>query len=211
MTVESFLSRKPVVTSTDAGGPARVRRGRRERASWPRPSPQALADAIDRLFALPEARLREMGAEARRARRAPVMGHGRGPPDGDPAVRLALWTPRPDAAWVAALVPLLEREVRASRSCAGARARPEASLDLYHVADDSRARLRAPRAAPAARRRAARRVEPARARRAPRPRSGAAPAAYRRRGAPRPRRRPAPSSRGRWSAASAGSCPRCCR
>ena len=29
------------------------------------PEPQALADAVDRLFALPEARLREMGAEAR--------------------------------------------------------------------------------------------------------------------------------------------------
>ena len=30
------------------------------------PEPRALAEAIDRLFAVPEARLREMGAEARR-------------------------------------------------------------------------------------------------------------------------------------------------
>jgi hypothetical protein len=49
-------------------------------------------------------------------------------------VRLALWTPHPDAAWVAALVPLLEREARVeivTRDVA-----PAASLDLYHVADD---------------------------------------------------------------------------
>ena len=49
-------------------------------------------------------------------------------------MRLALWTPRPDAAWVAALVPLLEREVRVEIVAGGAA--PEASLDLYHVADD---------------------------------------------------------------------------
>lgn len=49
-------------------------------------------------------------------------------------MRLALWTPRPDAEWVAALVPLLEREVRVEIVAGGAA--PEASLDLYHVADD---------------------------------------------------------------------------
>ena len=49
-------------------------------------------------------------------------------------MRLALWTPRPDAAWVAALVPLLEREVPVEVVTRGAA--PEASLDLYHVADD---------------------------------------------------------------------------
>ena len=49
-------------------------------------------------------------------------------------MRLALWTPRPDAAWVAALVPLLEREVLVEIVAGGAS--PEASLDLYHVADD---------------------------------------------------------------------------
>jgi len=49
-------------------------------------------------------------------------------------VRLALWTPQPGAAWVAALVPLLERE-RPVEIVSGD-ATPEASLDLYHVADD---------------------------------------------------------------------------
>jgi glycosyltransferase involved in cell wall biosynthesis len=49
-------------------------------------------------------------------------------------VRLALWTPRPDAAWVAALLPLLEREVPVEVVTRGAP--PAASLDLYHVADD---------------------------------------------------------------------------
>ena len=49
-------------------------------------------------------------------------------------MRLALWTPQPDAAWVAALVPLLEREVLVEIVARGAAS--EASLDLYHVADD---------------------------------------------------------------------------
>jgi hypothetical protein len=49
-------------------------------------------------------------------------------------VRLALWTPRPEAAWVAALVPLLERE--APVEVVAADGAPEESLDLYHVADD---------------------------------------------------------------------------
>ena len=49
-------------------------------------------------------------------------------------MRLALWTPRPDAEWVAALVPRLEREGRVELVAGGAA--PEGSLDLYHVADD---------------------------------------------------------------------------
>jgi glycosyltransferase involved in cell wall biosynthesis len=49
-------------------------------------------------------------------------------------VKLALWTPRPEAAWVAALVPLLERQVRVEIVAGGPP--PEADLDLYHVADD---------------------------------------------------------------------------
>jgi glycosyltransferase involved in cell wall biosynthesis len=49
-------------------------------------------------------------------------------------VRLALWTPRPEAAWVAALVPRLEREAKVEIVVGGAV--PDASLDLYHVADD---------------------------------------------------------------------------
>ncbi len=51
-------------------------------------------------------------------------------------MRLALWTPRPDAAWVAALLPLLRREA-AVEVVAGEPGRaPEVELDLYHVADD---------------------------------------------------------------------------
>jgi hypothetical protein len=49
-------------------------------------------------------------------------------------VKLALWTPQPDAAWVAGLVPLLEREARVEVVTRAAAA--GASLDLYHVADD---------------------------------------------------------------------------
>jgi glycosyltransferase involved in cell wall biosynthesis len=63
--VESFLSRKPVITATDAGGPLEfVEDGA---CGFVRaPEPLALADAIDRLCALPEARLREMGEEGYR-------------------------------------------------------------------------------------------------------------------------------------------------
>jgi glycosyltransferase involved in cell wall biosynthesis len=49
-------------------------------------------------------------------------------------VRLALWTPQPHAAWVAALVEHLERE--APVEIVARDTAPAASLDLYHVADD---------------------------------------------------------------------------
>jgi len=51
-------------------------------------------------------------------------------------VRLALWTPRPDAAWIAALLPLLRREAAVEVVAGEAGRAPEADLDLYHVADD---------------------------------------------------------------------------
>jgi glycosyltransferase involved in cell wall biosynthesis len=64
VTVESLLSRKPVLTSTDAGGPLEfVEDG--VTGFLAAPAPEALAGAIDRAFALPEARLREMGEEGR--------------------------------------------------------------------------------------------------------------------------------------------------
>ena len=65
VTVESFLSKKPVVTSSDAGGPLEfVEDGVN---GWvAAPDPEDLGGAIDRLWALPEARLREMGEEGRR-------------------------------------------------------------------------------------------------------------------------------------------------
>jgi glycosyltransferase involved in cell wall biosynthesis len=66
VTVESFLSRKPVITSSDAGGPLEfVEDGVSGYVAAPEPG--ALADSLDRLFSLPEARLREMGE----------AGHGR--------------------------------------------------------------------------------------------------------------------------------------
>ncbi len=66
VTVESFLSRKPVVTTSDAGGPLEfVSEG--ETGIVTAPEPAAIGEGIDRLFALPEAQLRAMG-EAGRAR-----------------------------------------------------------------------------------------------------------------------------------------------
>ena len=59
VTVESFLSRKPVVTTTDSGGVLEFV----EDGAIAAPEPRARAEAIDRLWALPEARLKEMGAE----------------------------------------------------------------------------------------------------------------------------------------------------
>jgi glycosyltransferase involved in cell wall biosynthesis len=60
VTVEAFLSRKPVLTTTDAGGPLEfVTHGVSGHVAAP--TPEAVAEGIDHLFTLPEARLREMG------------------------------------------------------------------------------------------------------------------------------------------------------
>ncbi len=70
VTVEAFLSGKPVVTTTDAGGPLEfVTDGVCGFVAEPEPS--AIASAIDRLYALPESTLRDMG-EAGRARVADI-------------------------------------------------------------------------------------------------------------------------------------------
>ncbi len=66
VTVESFLSRKPVVTTTDSGGVLEFVEDA-VNGTVAAPEPDALAEAIDRLWALPEARLKDLGAE----------GHGR--------------------------------------------------------------------------------------------------------------------------------------
>jgi glycosyltransferase involved in cell wall biosynthesis len=61
VTVEAFLSRKPVVTTADAGGPLEfVTHG--ETGLVSEPAPEALAAAIDELFSMPAAALRDMGA-----------------------------------------------------------------------------------------------------------------------------------------------------
>jgi glycosyltransferase involved in cell wall biosynthesis len=65
ITVEAFLSQKPVVTTTDSGGPLEfVTEG--ETGLIAQPEPKAIADAVDQLWALPESRLREMGEAGRR-------------------------------------------------------------------------------------------------------------------------------------------------
>jgi glycosyltransferase involved in cell wall biosynthesis len=60
VTVESFLSRKPVITSTDAGGPLEfVEDGVNGFVARPEGGP--LGEAIDRLWLLPDSRVHEMG------------------------------------------------------------------------------------------------------------------------------------------------------
>jgi glycosyltransferase involved in cell wall biosynthesis len=60
VTVEAFLSKKPVLTTTDAGGPLEfVTDG--ENGMVAPPEPEAIAAAIDRLWEMPPARLAEMG------------------------------------------------------------------------------------------------------------------------------------------------------
>jgi glycosyltransferase involved in cell wall biosynthesis len=60
VTVESFLSRKPVLTTVDAGGPLEfVTDG--ETGVITEAEPEAIAAGIDRLWAEPEARLRKWG------------------------------------------------------------------------------------------------------------------------------------------------------
>src|SRR5437762_4677320 len=64
VTVEAFLSRKPVVTTSDAGGVLEfVTDGQTGLVSEARA--EAIAEAIDRLWSWPEARLREMGEGGR--------------------------------------------------------------------------------------------------------------------------------------------------
>jgi glycosyltransferase involved in cell wall biosynthesis len=65
VTVEAFLSGRPVVTTADSGGPLEfVADG--ETGLVAAPEAAALGDALSRLGALGEARLREMGEEGRR-------------------------------------------------------------------------------------------------------------------------------------------------
>jgi glycosyltransferase involved in cell wall biosynthesis len=60
VTVEAFLSKKPVVTTTDAGGPLEfVSDG--ENGLVTAPTAEALAAGFERLWSLPERRLRELG------------------------------------------------------------------------------------------------------------------------------------------------------
>lgn len=63
--IEGFLSGRPAITTTDAGGPLEF--VEEDRSGLVRPAePEALADAIDRVFSLPERRLRELGEEGHR-------------------------------------------------------------------------------------------------------------------------------------------------
>ena len=65
VTVEGFLSGKPVVTASDSGGPLEfVEDGASGFVAAPEPA--ALAEAIDRLWSLPVTRLSEMGDVAAR-------------------------------------------------------------------------------------------------------------------------------------------------
>jgi len=65
VTVESFLSRKPVLTTSDAGGPLEfVTHDESGFVSEPRP--EAVATAMDRVWGESEGRLREMGEEGHR-------------------------------------------------------------------------------------------------------------------------------------------------
>jgi len=65
VTVEAFLSGKPVVTTSDAGGPLEfVSDG--ESGVVCEPTPESLAAGIDRLWALDSSRLRDMGEAGRR-------------------------------------------------------------------------------------------------------------------------------------------------
>jgi glycosyltransferase involved in cell wall biosynthesis len=64
VTVEAFLSRKPVVTTTDAGGPLEFTTDG-ESGLVAEAEPEAIAAAIDRLWELPQSRLEEMGTAGR--------------------------------------------------------------------------------------------------------------------------------------------------
>ncbi len=60
VTVEAFLSRKPVVTTTDAGGPLEFV-GEGETGVVTAPDPEAIAAGIDRLWDLSDSQLKALG------------------------------------------------------------------------------------------------------------------------------------------------------
>ena len=110
VTVEAFLSRKPVVTTTDAGRAARVRDGRRERprgGARPRGDGGRPSTGCGRC---PRRACGEMGE----AGRAPGGGHHLGPrhrpPDGVARVRLGRLEP-------AAPVAVGDRRLRGGGAC----------------------------------------------------------------------------------------------
>jgi len=65
VTVESFLSNKPVLTTTDAGGPLEFVT-HEQNGLISSPTAEGVAEAMDRIFALGERALRTMGEEGRR-------------------------------------------------------------------------------------------------------------------------------------------------
>jgi glycosyltransferase involved in cell wall biosynthesis len=65
VTVEAFLSGKPVITTNDAGGPLEFVTDE-ETGYVTTADPERIAATIDRLWDLPETRLREMGENGRR-------------------------------------------------------------------------------------------------------------------------------------------------
>jgi glycosyltransferase involved in cell wall biosynthesis len=60
VTVEAFLSRKPVITTGDSGGPLEFVEDS-VTGLVTEPTPEAIAEGIDRVFELPTSRLRELG------------------------------------------------------------------------------------------------------------------------------------------------------
>jgi glycosyltransferase involved in cell wall biosynthesis len=60
VTVEAFESRKPVLTTLDAGGPLEFVT-HLETGLVAEPTPQAVAEMIDQAFALPDAQIRDLG------------------------------------------------------------------------------------------------------------------------------------------------------
>jgi glycosyltransferase involved in cell wall biosynthesis len=65
VTVEAFLSGKPVITTSDAGGPLEFVTDE-ESGLVAAPEPVRIAEAIDRLWSYPEGRLRDLGEAGRR-------------------------------------------------------------------------------------------------------------------------------------------------
>lgn len=65
VTVEAMLSRKPVITTRDAGGPLEFVT-HDETGLVAEPTPEAIAEQIDRLWAMPQTRWREMGEAGHR-------------------------------------------------------------------------------------------------------------------------------------------------
>ena len=139
---EAFLSGKPVITTTDAGGPLDVVHDRRDRARRPRPSPRRSARRRPGCGSTPRTRPRSARTGRRSPTRSPGIARSRGC---SRDVRVAYFSPMPPEAsgiadYSALLVPALREHVDVDVVKRGTKRPPRGTdLAVYHIGNNPEA------------------------------------------------------------------------